>query len=187
MQGSFCFVKEAIMSELWKRLIYHGIDYGDYYEVSNLGEIRNAKTKKLRKKNVLTTGYYYINVSLGGRDKKKIIKVHRAVAETFLSKVDDCNIINHIDGNKLNNVVSNLEWCTTSYNLQHAYDNGLRPKLYGEACGHNKLTYNDVEFIRKNYIPYDTKLGTRGLARKFNVDHDTIRSILNYETWNYDA
>lgn len=171
------------MKEVWKRLIYQGKDYGDYYEVSNFGEIRNAKTKKVRKKNVMKTGYYFVNGSVGNRENKITFKIHKAVAETFISNPNNLPIVNHKDGNKLNSHVDNLEWCTYQENTQHAYDTGLHNKKYGEELYNSKLNNEIVKYIRENYIPYNREFGTRGLARKFGVDHETIRSVLNNETW----
>lgn len=105
---------------VWKRLIYHGKDLGDYYLVSNYGEIKGVKTGKIRKKNVNHEGYYFVCVSLGSRDNKPLIKVHRAVAETFLDNPNNYPAINHKDGNKLNNYVENLEFCTYQENTIHA-------------------------------------------------------------------
>ena len=110
---------------IWKRMIYHGKDLGDYYLVSNTGEIKGVKTRKIRKKNINHEGYYFVSVSLGSRDIKPCIKVHRAVAETFLENFDNLPVVNHKDGNKLNNNVDNLEFCTHQYNTQHAIDNDL--------------------------------------------------------------
>ena len=110
---------------IWKRMIYHGKDLGDYYLVSNTGEIKGVKTGKIRKKNINHEGYYYVSVSLGSRDNKPYIKIHRAVAETFLNNLNNYPVINHIDGNKLNNNVNNLEFCTYTYNSQHALANEL--------------------------------------------------------------
>lgn len=110
---------------IWERMIYHGKDLGDYYLVSNSGEIKGVKTNKIRKKNINHEGYYFVCVSLGSRDIKTYIKVHRAVAETFLDNPDNLPIINHKDGNKLNNNVDNLEFCTYQYNIQHAIKNDL--------------------------------------------------------------
>lgn len=113
------------MEEIWKRMIYQGVDLGDYYYVSNLGEIKNARTGKIRKKNIMKTGYYFVSISLGKRGKYMLIKVHRAVAETFIENPNNYPFINHIDGNKLNNNVNNLEFCTPKYNSQHARRLGL--------------------------------------------------------------
>ena len=120
------------MQEVWKRLIYQGRDYGDFYEVSNLGRIRSSKTYKIRKLNILKTGYYFVNGSLGSRDKKITFRVHRAVAESFIPNPRNLPQINHIDGNKLNNYINNLEWCNNAYNVTHAY-----------ALGHNK-PWNEI-------------------------------------------
>lgn len=114
------------MSEvIWKRMIYHGKDLGDYYLVSNTGEIKGVKTGKIRKKNINHEGYYFVCVSLGSREEKPLIKVHRAVAETFLDNFNNYPVINHKDGNKLNNFVDNLEFCTQQQNIQHAVENNL--------------------------------------------------------------
>ncbi len=115
---------------IWKRLIYHGKDLGDYYLVSNTGEIKGVKTKKIRKKNINHEGYYFVGGSLGSRENQICIKVHRAVAETFLSNPNNYPVINHKDGNKLNNNVKNLEFCTHQYNSLHAVENGLIDTSY---------------------------------------------------------
>lgn len=107
---------------MWKRLLYRGEDLGDYYEVSDAGEIRNSKTKYVRRKNINHEGYYFVSISLGSRENKRTIKVHIAVADTFLDRKDEM-VINHIDGNKLNNCVDNLEFCTQKENYYHAKKN----------------------------------------------------------------
>ncbi len=114
-----------MIKEIWKRMIYHGKDLGDYYLVSNKGEIKGVKSGKIRHKNIMPTGYYFISISLGSRENKMTIKNHRAVAETFINNPNNLPFINHIDGNKLNNSVDNLEWCTPKENAQHAVKMGL--------------------------------------------------------------
>lgn len=170
------------MKEIWKRLIYHGEDYGDWYEVSNIGNIRNAKTHRVRKINVLPKGYAFVGVSLGSRDNKPLFKVHRAVAETFIPNPNNLPVINHLDGNKLNNVVENLEWCTHQENTMHAYANGLQKP--SPRCYHNKLsklTKEDVDYIKQVYKPYDKEFGSRALARKFDVGHSAIIRAYHYQ------
>lgn len=169
--------------EIWKRLIYQGEDYGDFYEVSNYGKIRNSKTHRIRSENLLQTGYCFVSGSLGCREKKITFRVHKAVAESFIDNPNNLPVVNHKDGDKLNNCVDNLEWCTYSQNSQHAYDNNLINVQRGENRHTSKLTQDAVDYIRKHYIPRDRNFGTRALGRKFNVDHTTIMSALNNETW----
>lgn len=113
------------MIEEWRGLIYQNNDYSQYYEISNFGRLRNTKTHKILKQTVSKTGYYGYCGSLGSRQKKKMFKIHKAVAETFIENPNNYKIINHIDGNKLNNNINNLEWCTYQYNSQHAIALGL--------------------------------------------------------------
>jgi hypothetical protein len=60
-------------------MIYQGEDLGDFYLVSNIGEIKGVKSGKIRTKNLLHSGYYFVSVSLGCRENKKTIRVHKAV------------------------------------------------------------------------------------------------------------
>ena len=169
------------MKEIWKRLIYHGEDLGDWYEVSNLGNIRNAKNHRIRKLNALQQGYYFVGVSLGNRNVKPCIKVHRAVAETFIPNPKNLPVINHIDGNKLNNNVENLEWCTYLDNTKHAVETGLwKPFPSGFENVLSKLTKEQFEYIYKVYQPRHSEFGGRALARKFNVHHATIMKAYKY-------
>lgn len=168
------------MKEIWKRLHYHGKDYGDWYEVSNSGNIRNAKTHKIRKLNVSKTGYYFVTCSLGSRQNKILFKVHRAVAESFILNPDNLPCINHIDGNKLNNSVNNLEWCTMKYNTNHAVKLGLLTVKKGYDNTLSKLTKEQYEYIYNFYQPFHKDFGSRALARKFGVHHETIRSAYKY-------
>lgn len=105
--------------EEWKDII----EYEGLYQVSNLGNVKNSRTNKLlslryRKDN-------HIDCMLYKNGQGKRYSVHRLVAIAFISNPNNYPIINHIDGNGLNNNVSNLEWCTYSYNTQHANDNNL--------------------------------------------------------------
>lgn len=113
----------------------------------------------------------YLVVSLSEGGKRWYKRIHRLVAEVFLPNPHGWEEVNHIDGNKLNNDVSNLEWCTREQNMRHAEANHLIP--------HPKVLSNeDVDYIRLHYIPKDRTYGTRGLARAFNVSHTTIRRAL---------
>lgn len=95
------------------------------YEILSTGFIRSRKYKlpRILKAGTNNCGYKVVVFSIAGRTE--LFLVHRVVALKFLDRVDGKNYVNHIDGNKSNNDVSNLEWCTHSYNVQHAYDTGL--------------------------------------------------------------
>lgn len=104
--------------ETWKDIP----DFFDY-QVSNLGRIKNKKTKKIRKNRISKCGYYQIKLNNNG--KYKMFLVHRLVALMFIPNSNNLPEVNHIDGNKLNNNANNLEWCDRSYNTKHAYNNNL--------------------------------------------------------------
>jgi len=100
------------------------------YEISNEGTVRIKKNGYLLVLSV-NNKLGYVQVTLTGDDKKKhTLKPHRIVGETFLQKINGKDELNHIDGNKLNNAASNLEWCTGSENKKHAYENNLRKRKH---------------------------------------------------------
>ena len=104
--------------EIWKTIINH-----EDYEVSNNGNIRNKHNKELIIGDINTSGYRRVIFYYGN---KKRYFVHRLVALHFCDGFLDNLIVNHIDGNKLNNKASNLEWVTRSENDKHAFNNNLR-------------------------------------------------------------
>lgn len=102
-------------TEEWKPVIgYEGL-----YEVSNLGRVRNIKTNRLVMQSVVVSGYKRVTLYKKNNPKSKL--VHRLVAEAFLPNPNNLRVVNHKDENKLNNVVTNLEWCTQSYNVTCHY------------------------------------------------------------------
>lgn len=91
------------------------------YEVSNYGNIRNLKTKRILKPSISNKGYYMI--SLSNKSHAHTYTIHKLVLEHFkLCKSKDM-VCNHIDGDKLNNNINNLEWTTQKYNINHAWNN----------------------------------------------------------------
>lgn len=113
-------------TEIWRTAVYDGIVYEGLYKVSNLGRIlslnyRNTGKAELMNPSANTDGYLKVNLSKN--KEKKTCKVHRLVAETFIPNPDNLPEVNHIDEDKTNNRVSNLEWKTHRDNCNHATRN----------------------------------------------------------------
>lgn len=159
--------------EVWRDV--HGL--GDYYQISSFGNVRskdrkvwNGKvyyTKKSRmiKKSISTTGYHIVNL-VDGDGKSKMCKVHRLVACAFIPNPDNKPNINHIDGDPLNNDVSNLEWCTQLENIKHAIDTGLR-KTISNTIGEELI--ND----------YNSGIPIYELSKKYKVSTTSINKYFN--------
>lgn len=98
------------------------------YEVSNLGKVRNIKSGRILKPRLHRDGY--LMHGLYGYDKRKFLFLHRIIATAFIDNPEGKPCVNHIDENKLNNDLSNLEWCTVRENNIH----GTRMKRIAEKC-----------------------------------------------------
>lgn len=101
---------------MWKQYL------DTHYSISNDGQVRNDKTNKILSQ---STQQDYKHVTLNIDGKAKRMKVHRLVAQTFLENPENKPYVNHKDGNRSNNDVSNLEWVTPSENTKHAVKTGL--------------------------------------------------------------
>lgn len=110
------------------------LDNYNNYEVSNCGEVRNTKTGKLLTGWINKKGYGLIDISYNGK-RIHLIR-HRLVASHFIPNPNNYPCVNHIDENKQNNDVSNLEWCTYHYNLNH----GTRNKRISISMTNGKLS-----------------------------------------------
>ena len=100
------------------------------YDVSNFGRVRtNSQRPGLLTLTKQASGYLYAMVQLAN-GKQKNCRVNRLVAQHFIPNPDNLPEVNHIDGNKENNHVSNLEWCTRSHNVKHSFDTGLKQPHY---------------------------------------------------------
>lgn len=143
------------------------------YYITECGKIYSTITNKILKTVINKKGYE--NIKLRG----KTYKVHRLVALTYIKNINNYDQINHIDGNKSNNNVTNLEWCNNSYNQKHAWDNNLRKN---KEASNRKLTEAQVAQIREEYFKENTS--QRKLAKKYGICKTTIAGILNGKYYN---
>ncbi|WP_295723700.1 HNH endonuclease signature motif containing protein [uncultured Leptotrichia sp.] len=100
--------------------------FRNQFKINEKGEVYNTLTKHYIKGDINNFGYY--RVCLWDNKQKKRFFRHRLVAEYFIPNPDNKQFVNHIDGDKSNNCVENLEWCNQSENEKHAYKVGLKPK-----------------------------------------------------------
>ena len=102
-----------MIEEKWRKVT----DW-ELYEVSNLGRIRNSKTGVIKISRLNNRGYLLIQFEI--KERKNTFLVHRIVAKEFCEQKEGNNIVNHIDGNQVNNESENLEWCNQSHNIKEA-------------------------------------------------------------------
>lgn len=119
------------------------------YEISNTGVLRNARTKKVIGGYVEKNGYR--RVTIENKELGKVVRttIHRLVAEAYIPNPLNKPQVNHIDLNKLNNSVENLEWVTGSENMKHAYSNGVGVEIlrnYRESQ-RKKVTNGEDVFV----------------------------------------
>jgi len=180
------------IEEVWKPLApftktYKGVtikyDLSDTYEISNTGKIRHKHSGRERKLRINNSGYPYVMLCKDG--KKLNCKVHRLVAQTFLENTENKETVNHIDGNKTNNNVDNLEWATRSENLKHAVDSGLKVPVRGEQNGRAKLTKSKVVEIRERRATNPKVWTLTMLAKEYGVGRAHISRIIRGERWTH--
>ena len=157
--------------EIWKDIK----DYEGLYQISNYGNVkslpkerRNRRGVYIQKEKLLSltntsTGYKKVELVKDG--KRKGFKVHRLVAQAFIPNPDEKPQVNHIDGDKTNNYVDNLEWVTASENSIHAYNTGLNS---------NKKELNENEIVSM-YMNGTTK---EDIAKQYGVSNAVIKRIL---------
>lgn len=158
--------------EIWKPVA----GYDVVYAVSSLGRIKNIITGQILKGAPQIKGYRRVLLSVGG---VKTLLVHRLVAQAFIENKENKPCVNHIDGDKTNNLVSNLEWVTYRENNLHSINNGRRTYLGGEAHPTAKLKLSNIFDIK------NSTLKGIALAKKFNVTPSTISSIKKGKTWAF--
>lgn len=152
---------------------------GDYF-ITSAGEVVSYKKNSFRiLKPDIRKGYYCVTLCKDNKTKKH--PVHRLLAKYFISNPDGKEFVNHIDSDKLNNKLENLEWVTQKENHEHAAREGL--KMRGVDHHLTVFTEDDIREIRDRFKT--EKCSYRGMGREYSIDKSTIKSIVERETWKH--
>lgn len=173
--------------EIWSDVL----GYEGYYQVSDKGRVKSVSRQINRidgfvqniKERVLseridTNGYKIVNLCMNRICKN--FKIHILVANHFIGIRSSGLVVNHKDGNKTNNDISNLEIITQSDNIKHAFANGLKENKKGEFYYKSKLKNSQVREIREKHL---SGLKCSELARIYGVSDALISSILLNKTY----
>lgn len=166
------------MNEEWKDIE----NYKGLYQISNIGRVRSlsrfqSRTERLLKGEIDNRGYVRVRLSFKNRTQK--FQVHRLVALGFIPNPQNKPQINHINGNKSNNIYTNLEWCTESENMIHAFKTGLQ-SLSGEKNNQSKLRESEVREIKELLL---AGVYHKDIALKYNMSRRCITDINLKKTW----
>ena len=149
------------------------------YIVTSKGIVCNIVTEKIMKQHKNEKGY--LTVSLTINKKTKSYKVHRLVANAFITNHDNKPTVNHIDCNKNNNNVTNLEWATQQEQIDHVFENKLRTYKTCEEHPSSFYTNNQINEVCKHLV--DNILTIKDISKITNVDEQIIRDIKNNRAW----
>ena len=166
--------------EIWKDIQgYEGL-----YKVSSLGRIQSNHSNKKGEGWQFLDGSVdlkgYRRVSLYKNNNEISKKIHRLVLEVFLPNPENKKEVNHINGNKLDKRLENLEWATLQENMAHAFKNKLIPVMGGERNGQAKIKETDVIKIRSLY---DSGTHYKQIAKMFNLSNCHIHKIVTKKLW----
>ncbi len=162
------------MDEVWKPV--SGLN--NRYEASNLGRIRYASSQRIAPCH-MTSGYLRFGIVRNG--KHTTASVHRSVALAFLGPCPEGKEVNHIDQDKTNNRIDNLEYITHAENVSKAYYKVLTNCPKGEDTYNSKLTQAQVDEIRQMLA---AGVSQRKIATRFGVSSVSICKINTGKTWN---
>lgn len=148
-------------------------DLGNIYSI----DYKRTKTVQLLKPAVSTDGYLK-TVLKDDFGNYKTIAVHRWCAEAYFGPKSQGMEVNHKNGIKTDNSMQNLEYCTRSYNMKHAFENGLAVRQRGSKNPFAKLDEVAVKDIRRVAAESGRYYGRKALAEKYGVSENQIKSIV---------
>ena len=166
-RGQSCMKKE-----IWRPVI----GYENNYVVSNLARIKNTRSLRMLKP-INSRGYTLVSLCKNGIIKST--RIHRIVALAFIPNPHNKPFINHKNGNKNDNSIENLEWCTYKENLQHSWDTGLRKKK--SATGEKFIYFDRLSYrIIKDYV----YMGSFGSLKEAVEKRDSLKLLIKQTQWN---
>lgn len=149
------------------------------YEINSEGIVRRISTQQIKKPYIIHNGYLAVQLNIEG--KRKGYLIHRLIAEYFIPNPKNKPFINHIDSNRLNNVLSNLEWCTHQENVIHSYKQGFSSNT-GSKNGFSKLNEELVKEIRKRHSLGETN---KQIAKNIGVSENCIQQVTKRINWKH--
>jgi hypothetical protein len=157
------------------------------YEVSNYGKVRSIDRIHPNRRGIISGKLLlqgknkkgYPEVKLCENNKQEARNPHRLLALAFIPNTNDLPQVNHIDGNKLNNHISNLEWISNSDNMRHAYRLGLKCSK-GENNSNCKITDNQVTQIK---LIYNTGKSSKYISEELDIKLHIVRQIISGKSW----
>ncbi len=151
----------------------------DRIVIKSNGRIQKTKGKSI-KPNIQSNGYHFFNIKISGKRSNQ--SFHKSVAKTFLPNPLNKPCVNHIDGNKSNNSLSNLEWCTYLENNKHARSTKLCVQD-GEASPLSKITEEQAVSVIKMY--HKEQLRICDIRDKLNIPYGIVQKICNGTRWKH--
>lgn len=156
--------------EKWKIIPYY-----ENYMISNLGRAKSLLTNTILNQRLSNNGYLRFNARKCNvkYEKPKTMMTHKLVAENFLNKIEGKDYVNHKDGNKQNNRVDNLEWCTAQENTIHSFLIGTQKARRGKE---NKLSIKIYQYDKETKELLNVFYGTPEAQRQTGINHRDIRN-----------
>lgn len=156
-------------------------DFPNYYILKD-GRVWSKYRERWLKPNIDAQGYMKILLTKNGKQITQ--RMHRLVAQAFIPNPENKPEVNHKSGIKTDNNINNLEWVTSSENMQHSYNIGTHQKIIGENNFNAKLTNIQVNEIRNNHYkiiqPYKNKIW-----EKYGISRINYYDVLKYRTWKH--
>jgi predicted XRE-type DNA-binding protein len=158
-------------------------NYEGQYQITRDGQVWSLKSNKWLSQHLLGNGYKFVGLQDKNTLQIKTILIHRVLAIIFIPNLENKKTVNHIDGNKLNNNIENLEWNTYSENVKHSYDLGLHISIKGDKIHSAKLNKEDVIEI-KTMLKHNL-YKQKEIAELYGVDSSVISRINTNSQWRW--